>query len=101
MSRVSASACKTRVHRVAALGTAPAPVGASLATPSAAEVDRGDLAALVAQLPTDHQPHGPILRLLRARQHRAGGTADGGGQPPGQFLVTRLGIGMAQAMQLV
>jgi hypothetical protein len=66
----------------------------------AAEVHRGDLAALVPQLPANDQPHRPILRLLRARQCFPGGTADGRREPPGQLLVTLLGIGMAQAMQL-
>ena len=70
-------------------------------TPSAAEVDCGHLAALVAQLPTAHQPHGPILCLLRTRQRGASGTANGRSQPAGQFLVARLGIGMSQAVELV
>ena len=74
------------------------PCGASSLTP---EIDRRDLLALMAKLAADGQPLLVVPRLLRRGQlttRRAPGRRRG---PPRQFLITLLGIGVTQAVQLV
>ena len=63
------------------------------------QIDGGDLLALMAQLPADHQAHLPIQSFLLRGQRPGGGAAGRRGRPAGQFPVAGLGVGMAQPVE--